>query len=100
MDFKNKKIIINKLMIYKKVRKVKEQNSDNFNKFTCKIDIDKLIKSQIGLLNIGGSCYMASIIQILIHLKQFLECFEKCETLSPLSNKFSEFLQESKTKAQ
>ena len=36
---------------------------------------------------------MASIIQILIHLKQFLECFEKCGILSPLSNKFSEFLQ-------
>ena len=80
-------------MKYKKVKQVKEPNSDNFHKFSCKIDIDEIIKSQIGILNIGGSCYMASIIQILIHLKQFLDYFEKYRTLSPLSNKFSEFLQ-------
>ena len=55
-------------MKYKKVKQVKEPNSDNFHKFSCKIDIDEIIKSQIGILNIGGSCYMASIIQILIHL--------------------------------
>ena len=64
-------------MKYKKVKQVKEPNSDNFHKFSCKIDIDEIIKSQIGILNIGGSCYMASIIQILIHLKQFLDYFEK-----------------------
>ena len=32
---------------------------------------DKIIKSKIGLNNAGESCYMASIIQILIHLEKF-----------------------------
>lgn len=34
-----------------------------------------LLKSKIGLYNAGGSCYMSSIIQILIHSKQFLNEF-------------------------
>ena len=35
----------------------------------------KLYESQIGFYNAGGSCYMASIIQILIHLRSFIEKF-------------------------
>ena len=34
---------------------------------------NKLLECKIGLINAGGSCYMASIIQILIHSKLFLE---------------------------
>ena len=41
---------------------------------------DRLLKSEIGLYNAGGSCYMASIIQILIHSEKFLDKF-----LTPLS---------------
>lgn len=33
--------------------------------------ITKLLNSKIGLINAGGSCYMVSIIQILIHSKKF-----------------------------
>ena len=39
--------------------------------------IEDLSKSQIGFYNAGGSCYMASIIQILIHSKIFLKIFFK-----------------------
>ena len=34
-----------------------------------------IYESQIGFYNAGGSCYMASIIQILIHLKSFIKIF-------------------------
>ena len=34
-----------------------------------------IYESQIGFYNAGGSCYMASIIQILIHLKSFIKMF-------------------------
>lgn len=77
----------------KKERHVKGLSSDNFDSFSYKIDIDKLLISQIGFYNAGGSCYMASIIQILIHLKPFLEYYEKHRTNSLLCNKFNEFLQ-------
>ena len=53
-----------------------EKNNEN---------IDRILESKIGLYNAGGSCYMASIIQILIHLKLFLEQFYKsynCNTNS------------------
>lgn len=36
-----------------------------------------LYESKIGFYNAGGSCYMDSIIQILIHLKSFVEKFRK-----------------------
>lgn len=38
-----------------------------------------IYESQIGFYNEGASCYMASIIQILIHLKSFIEIFKKKE---------------------
>lgn len=43
---------------------------------TIKINKEKLNKNKIGLFNVGGSCYMSSII-ILIHLKKFLDYFKK-----------------------
>ena len=77
----------------KRGRHVRGMSSGNFDKFVNKIDINKLIKSKIGFFNAGGSCYMASIIQILIHLKRFLDNFEKLKFKSPLYIKFNEFLQ-------
>ena len=55
-----------------------------------------LSKSQIGLYNAGGSCYMASIIQILIHLDKFLNEFLKIkyEYTKPLSYLFFNFIKE------
>ena len=56
---------------------------------------DKLLESKIGLYNAGGSCYMASIIQILIHLKQFLNIFlrETYKKNKPLSYLFYNFIE-------
>lgn len=57
-------------------------------------DKNKLIESKIGIYNIGGSCYMASIIQILIHLEKFLDYYEKNRINSNLCNKFDGLLQQ------
>lgn len=38
-------------------------------------DISLITDSKIGFYNAGGSCYMASIIQILIHLRSFIQLF-------------------------
>jgi len=56
----------------------------------------KLLKSRLGFYNAGGSCYMASIIQILIHLEKFLNEFleNKYEYTKPLSNLFFNFIKE------
>ena len=54
---------------------------------------DKIIKSKIGLNNAGESCYMASIIQILIHLEKFLDSLEKNYTKNKLYlTFFNEFI--------
>ena len=53
-------------------------------KKTIKINKEKLYKSKIGLFNAGGSCYMSSIIQILIHLEKFLDYFKKSKESSSL----------------
>jgi uncharacterized UBP type Zn finger protein len=58
---------------------------DKFNK-------DTIIKSKIGLNNAGESCYMASIIQILIHLEKFLDSLEKNYTKNKLYPAFYKFL--------
>ena len=58
--------------------------------------IQNLLESKIGLINAGGSCYMASIIQILIHSKLFLEEFYKNKNvheINPLSKLFSNFIE-------
>ena len=58
--------------------------------------INKLINSKIGLYNAGGSCYMASIIQILIHSKVFLEEFLKIKNnnRNSLTYLFGNFIKE------
>ena len=59
-----------------------------------KLDFDKelIIKSKIGLNNAGESCYMASIIQILIHLEKFLDALNKNNTQNNLYKEFFKFL--------
>ena len=52
-----------------------------------------LLNSKIGLINAGGSCYMASIIQILIHLEKFLDVFFNDKYIDGFSKKFLIFLQ-------
>ena len=75
----------------------KKKEEENYN---ILFNIDKYIgilsKSQIGLYNAGGSCYMASIIQILIHLEIFLNEFLKIkyEYQKPLSYLFLNFIKE------
>lgn len=56
---------------------------------------NKLLDSKIGLYNAGGSCYMASIIQILIHSKLFLDQFLKIknDSMYSLSSKFFNFIE-------
>ena len=74
--------------------KVKQcQINNNYN--NCKKIAHKLSESEIGLYNAGGSCYMASIIQILIHLKKFLNIFlqKKYKKNSPLSHLFCDFIE-------
>ena len=68
----------------KNIMEIDKQNKNLSQKekikyLTISLDeyIHKLINSKIGLYNAGGSCYMASIIQILIHSKVFLEEFLK-----------------------
>ena len=70
----------------------KEPNTEDKNN---KQKIKQLLESKIGLYNAGGSCYMASIIQILIHLKQFLNIFlrETYKKNKPLSYLFYNFIE-------
>ena len=84
-DIQNKLLEYNNLM--KKVM--------DFNKLSIEKIRNKLLESEIGLDNAGGSCYMASIIQILIHLKKFLNIFlqKKFRNDSPLSNLFYNFIE-------
>ena len=53
----------------KETKLIKFSNNNNY--------LANIYESQIGFYNAGGSCYMASIIQILIHLKNFMEVFSK-----------------------
>ena len=56
-------------------------------------NINAIIKSTIGLNNAGESCYMASIIQILIHLEKFLDSLKKYYTKqNKLYTEFYKFL--------
>jgi len=56
--------------------------------------IKKLSESKIGFYNAGGSCYMASIIQILIHSKIFLDKFlsKEYKNKNSFSSTFLDFL--------
>ena len=67
---------------YEKRTEGNENTSLEVNENISKISLEKreemkneLLKSKIGFYNAGGSCYMASIIQILIHSKEFLDTF-------------------------
>lgn len=62
-------------------------------------NLKNLLESKIGLYNAGGSCYMASIIQILIHLKKFLDIFLKDTNTNKnsLSYLFYNFIKEIST---
>lgn len=53
----------------KETKLIKFSNNNN--------SLANIYESQIGFYNAGGSCYMASIIQILIHLKNFVEVFSE-----------------------
>lgn len=59
-----------------------------------KAQIENLSESKIGFYNAGGSCYMASIIQILIHSQIFLNKFfkKKYNNKNYFSWNFFEFL--------
>ena len=61
-----------------------------------------ITESKIGFYNEGGSCYMASIIQILIHLRNFIEIFKKKKinknTLSSIFNDLLDKIKVSKDK--
>ena len=50
------------------------------NKHPGNIIIQNLLESIIGLINTGGSYYMASIIQIIMHSRLFLEQFYNYKT--------------------
>ena len=64
-------------------RNINEHGGKEFELDLIKDDNDKrnknnnsiIYESKIGFINAGGSCYMASILQILIHLKCFIEIF-------------------------
>lgn len=61
----NKEVIELDLIKEKEIKTIKYDNRN----------ISLITDSKIGFYNAGGSCYMASIIQILIHLRSFIEIF-------------------------
>lgn len=83
----------------KKVKKKKEKieriEQIITNSSTSANIIQKLLKSRIGFYNAGGSCYMSSIIQVLIHSKIFLEHFLKkvYKVKTSLASKFYDFIE-------
>jgi hypothetical protein len=88
---------------YEKRTEGNENTSLEVNENISKISLEKreemkneLLKSKIGLYNAGGSCYMASIIQILIHSKEFLDTFleEKINNKNSLSYLLYKFIEE------
>ena len=97
----NQKIIIEdnrKLNKNKEGEKTEIKTKTNLEKKEMDINEikQKLLNSQLGFYNAGGSCYMASIIQILIHLDKFLNEFlkNKYECTKPLSYLFFNFIKE------
>ena len=73
----------------KMVNKLDKDEKKNINNEDIKT---KLLNSKIGLINAGGSCYMASIIQILVHLKKFLDIFLQDKYTNNFSFKFYNFI--------
>ena len=52
---------------------IKVLNKNKNEKFNFSNFVSSLIRSLIGLNNLGDTCYMNSILQILIHTRQFVE---------------------------
>ena len=81
----------------KKIRKInkKEQKIEQVSTNSTKNNIERLMNSQIGFYNAGGSCYMASIIQVLVHSKIFLEQFfsKEYKDKKTLASKFNDLLE-------
>ena len=75
--------------------KINNNLLNNTNKQPGNTIIKNLLESKIGLINAGGSCYMASIIQILIHSRLFLEQFynNKANNEKYLSEQFLKFIE-------
>lgn len=64
------------------------ENKNNKNNFS------NIYESRIGFFNLGASCYMASILQILIHLRSFIEKFRSKgkRSKNSLSKLFNELI--------
>ena len=67
--------IVNPFIIRTKEDKNKEyiNHNEEIKIYTSKKDIQPIIKSKIGLNNLGETCYLNSSIQILIHINIFIE---------------------------
>lgn len=70
-----------------KVKNIKNSNNSIHSENPNQI-IENLLNSQIGLINVSGSCAIASIIQVLAHSKYFLQYFyqESDTPLKKISN--------------
>ena len=66
---------VNPFIMHTKEDKNNEYNNhyEDNEIYTSKKDIQPIIKSKIGLNNLGETCYLNSSIQILIHIKIFIE---------------------------
>ena len=73
-----------KNIIQKEILKSTENKKKNYESLK-----KKLLESKIGLQNQGSTCYMASILQLLIHTKEFLTIFFQNYNEN---NKFSKIL--------
>ena len=68
----NKEII--KETYYFNFKEEKESNENNLMSISFKKDlVNALVTSTLGFKNIGDTCYMNTAIQILIHLKNFMQ---------------------------
>lgn len=89
---------------FKKKYKVNEKIINNSNDARPKLSdnktninqniIEKLLNSQVGFYNAGGSCYMSSIIQVLIHSEVFLRKYleKEYKDKNSLASKFYDFI--------
>ena len=97
-NYKDNKSINNNMDSKNINEKQQDKKDSKYGLFEKQIEKlkNKLLKSEVGLYNAGGSCYMASIIQILIHSKKFLDIFLniKIEDLNSLSYLFYNFIKE------
>jgi len=89
--------IISNFYFHQNEKKLETETETKNEKINNILEIENnLLVNKIGLYNAGGSCYMASIIQILIHLKKFLDIFLKYKkhNKNTLSYLFYDFINE------